>query len=53
MEWAYLSEPVIVCCSRFVCPVAEHHQQLSVVEKEKKRDKILNIRYWYLVFYAY
>ena len=25
-EMASKFEPVIVCCSRFVCPVAEHHQ---------------------------
>lgn len=32
---------------------AKYNQQLSAVEKEKKWDKILNIRYWYLVFYIY
>lgn len=26
LDGAYLSEPVIVCCSRFVCPVAKYHQ---------------------------
>lgn len=33
--------------------MAKYNQQLSAVEKEKKWDKILNIRYWYLVFYIY
>ena len=33
--------------------LAKYNQQLSAVEKEKKWDKILNIRYWYLVFYIY